>query len=288
MKSFKEYINEASSLSTIGANRKQIKAVYSNIEKSWDTVTIDANASFEEMKGKKNVTDLMRGDDISSGVIVGFNNGTMFYTVQIKSKNLGYDKDEYVTYEVNSDGNIEDTWVEKSAIKALSYFKGVKTYQVAKTGAIKAQAKKDYGVDNARGEEIAYEFAKLIEKDMKKLFIEAKARFTKKITDEITAGHLVKAQYMLNKLVIDKGSNWSHNYVEKEFSEFLTNGWDNDTVYTQIKRAITINNGESPDGWGSIPRIRVLTNDANTKEVRAAALEVLKDVKEKIKSIIED
>jgi hypothetical protein len=285
---FREYLNEASTLKTIGVNNKQIKAVYSTIQKRWDTITIDATASFEEIKSKKSVTDLMRANGVSSAVVVGLAGENMFYTIQTQAKGWDYKSDEYITYEVDASGKINNTWTERSSIKALSYFKGVKSYFVARAGAVKAKAINNHGVDNARGEKIAWEFAKLIEKDMEKLFKEAKAQFTKNITATINAGDLVKAQYMLNKLVVDDGSSsWKQNYVEKEFSDFLVSGWDNDSIYTQIKRAITINNGESPDGWGSIPRVRLITNDANTKEIRAAAVEVLKDVKEKIKSIIE-
>jgi hypothetical protein len=283
---FREYLNEASTISALGATKEQIKVVYSKISEYRSTVVVDAKAKFVQKSKKKEVTDLMRSENVDQAVVVGFNGTMMYYTVQTKFKNYDSKKDEYVTYQVDQFGNLIAQWIEQSAIKALSYYKGVKTYNIAEKGATRAQRKEDHGIiDDENGEEVAYNFAKLIEKDMEKLFIEAKAQFTRNITKTIEAGDLLKAREMLSRLVIDKGQ-WHGGFVEKQFSDFLRDGWNNNTILQQIKNTLADKNGTSTSGFGWIPAVNYLTATSSTKDIRQAAADVLKITKEKINDII--
>ena len=285
--SFRDYLSEASTMAALGATKEQIKAVYNNISDYRSTVVVDANAKFVQKNKKKEITDLMRSTDVDQAVVVGFNGTMMFYAVQTKFKNDDNKKDEYITYQIDRFGNMISRWKEQSAIKAISYFKGVKTFNIAVKGAKRAQAKKNYGSkDNIDGELVASKFAKIIEKDMEKLFIEAKEEFTINIKKEITAGNLLKARDMLNKLIIDKGQ-FNGGHVEKQFSDFLKDGWNNNiSIYQQIKNTLASKEGVNTSGFGWIPAVNKLTANSSTEDIRQAAVEVLRITKEKIKDII--
>jgi hypothetical protein len=295
MKTFKEYslLNESSTISALGATKEQIKTIYGSISKKWSEVVPDANAKFTAKTKKKEVTDLMRSKGANAVVVVGFDGAMMYFAIQTQSKGWDYKKDEYKIYQIGADGSKVAEWTESSAIKALSYFKGVKTYYISEKGATVAQPTSKHGYDDrANGNDVAYELSKLIEKDMKVLFEKAKVLFTTKITKKINKGDLVGAMNMLDKIVDDKSqSNWRHEYVEKEFSDFMkdTSGWDSKSIYQQIKDAVAKKeNGYVPSGFGSIPAIDKFTTLATPQEIRQAAAEVLREVKEKITAIIED
>ena len=295
MKSFKEYkaINEASSISALGATKEQIKTIYSNISKHWSEVVPDASAKFVTKTKKKEVTDLMRSEGANAAVVVGFDGAMMYFAIQTQSKGWDYKKDEYKIYQIDQFGTKISEWTESSAIKALSYFKGVKEYYIAEKGATVAQGTAKHGYDDrANGNDAAYELSKLIEKDMKVLFEKAKVLFTTKITKRINKGDLVGAMNMLDKIVDDKSQfNWRHEYVEKEFSDFMkdTSGWDSKSIYQQIKDAVAKKeNGYVPSGFGSIPAIDKFTTLATPQEIRQAAADVLREVKERIAAILED
>jgi len=295
MRTFREYaqLNEASSISTLGATKEQIKTIYSNISKHWNEIVPDANAKFILKTKKKEVTDLMRSNGATAAVVIGFDMTMMYFVIQTKSQGWNYKKDEYKIYQIDQFGNKISEWVENSAIKALSYFKAVKEYYIAEKGATIAKATNDHGYDDSpSGDTVASKLAKLIEKDMKILFEKSKKIFTQKISQKISDGDLVGAMNMLDKMVDDKSQfNWRHEYVEKEFSDFMkdSNGWDTKSVYQQIKDAVAKNKrGYVPSGFGSIPDINNLTETSPEQEVRKAAVEVLKIVKEKIRQIIED
>jgi len=294
IKSFKEYmaINEASSISALGATKEQIKTIYGGISKNWSEVVPDANAKFTAKTKKKEVTDLMRSKGSNAAVVVGFDGAMMYFAIQTRSKEWDYKKDEYKIYQIDTDGSKLAEWTESSAIKALSHFKRVNTYYISEKGATVAQATDGHGYDDSPDSEVVVnKLAKLIEKDMKVLFEKSKKIFTQKISQKIESGDLIGARRMLDKFVYDS-SNWGNNeYVEKEFEDFMkdSNGWSSKSIYTQIKDAIAKNRrGYVPTGWASIPDINYLTATSSEKEIRQAAVEVLKVVKEKITAIIED
>ena len=291
MVKFSEYINEASSLSSLGATKEQIKFVYSRIKEFRTTVTVNASAKFVQKQKKKEVTDIMRSTGIDSAVVVGFADTMMFYTIQTEYKNYDNKKDEYITYQIDQFGNEISNWIENSAIKALSYHKGVKVYNIAEKGATVAKATTDHGYDNpVDGNDIALQFSNLIENDMEKLFKEAKVKFSKKISSKIDSGDLVGAKYMLDKVVVDKSESWSSSvdYVEKQFAAFLIDGWENSGIYQQIKNTLAKDNQVSTSGWGWVPRVSNLTQNSSKNEIRFAAAKVLKLVKEKIANILAD
>jgi uncharacterized protein YktA (UPF0223 family) len=287
-------LNESSSISALGATKEQIKTIYSNISKNWSKVVPNAKAKFTAKTKKKEVTDLMRSKGANAAVVVGFNNTTMYYAIQTKSLERfnGKIENEYKIYQIDSDGSKVAEWSESSAIKALSYFNGVKTYYISEKGATKAQATDDYGYDDSPNNNvIVNKLAKLIEEDMKILFEKSKKIFTQKISQKIDSGDLIGAQKMLNKFVSTKSTwNSEDNYVEKEFSDFIkdSSGWSSVSVYQQIKNAVAKNKrGHVPTGFGSISDINNLTITSSEKDIRLAAVEVLKFAKEKINSLIE-
>ena len=295
MKTFREYslLNEASTIRALGATKEQIKTIYSNISKSWGEVVPDANAKFVTKSKKKEVTDLMRSEGSTAAVVVGFDGTMMYFAIQTQSKGWLYKKDEYKIYQIDQFGNKIAEWTESSAIKALSYFKGVKVYSIAEKGATLAQATSNRGYDDrVDGDDVAHELAKLIEKDMKVLFEKSKKLFTQKISQKIDSGDLVGAMNMLDKIVVDKEqSSWRHEYVEKEFGDFMkdSSGWSSKSIYQQIKDAVAKReSGYIPSGFGSIPSINKITTLATPKEIRQAAADVLRAVKERITAILED
>jgi len=230
----------------------------------------------------------MRSEGATAAVVVGFDGTMMYFAIQTQSKGWDYKKDEYKIYQIDQFGNKIAEWTENSAIKALSYFKGVKTFNIAKKGATVAQATSKHGYDDrAKGNDVAYELAELIKKDMKVLFEKSKKVFTQKISQKIDSGDLIGARRMLDKFVYDK-SNWNNNeYVEKEFDDFMkdSSGWSSKSIYQQIKDAVAKReSGYIPSGFGSIPSINKITTLATPKEIRQAAADVL----ERINAILED
>jgi len=285
---FREYVNEASTISSLGATKEQVKAVYNNVKEFKKSVIVDSRAKFIKKSNKKEVTDLMKADGNNGVIVIGFDKSMMYYTIQTKFKSYSSKKDEYVTSQIDQFGNTISKWVETSAIKAISYFKGVKTFNISINGAIVAQAKDDYGYNvSINGENIAYELSKLIEKDMKKLFENAKVQFIKKISGKIEAGDLIGAQTMLNKLLWQKGSSYKPEYVEKTLADFMKDGWDNSSVYQQIKNTLAKKDDVSIREYGWIPYVNALTQRSDPKDIRQAAADVLKSVKEKILAIVE-
>ena len=295
MKSFKEYkaINEASSISALGATKEQIKTIYSGISKKWSTVIPDANAKFVQKTSKKEITKLMRTEGINAAVVVGFDGTMMYFAIQTQSEGWANAKDEYKIYQIDANGSKVAEWTTSSALKSLSYFKGVKVYNIAEKGARAAQATNKHGFDDGvDGNDVAQELSKLIEKDMKVLFEKAKVLFTTKITKRINKGDLVGAKIMLDKMVDDKSQfNWKHEYVEKEFSDFMKEPsyWSPKGLYQQIKDAVaTREKGYLPTGFASIPIINTITDNSTPQEIRQAAADVLRVVKGKIADILED
>ena len=290
MKKFSEYISvtEASTIASLGASKEQVKAIYNLIKEYKSTITVDSNAKFVEKTKKKEVTDLMRSEGINKAIVIGFNDSMMFYCVQTKYKNYDSKVDEYNIYQIDQFGNTISNMTESSAIKAISHFKGVKVYNIAEKGATFARAKDEYGdIGGTNGNDFTYQLSELISKDMEKIFNEVKVKFVTKINRKILTGKLIEAMNMLNRLVT-KSSDYGSNYVEKQFSDFLKDGWENNSIFKQIQLELAKTTGTSTTGWGSIPRLNNLSGNSTKEEIRVAGAEVLRHVKEKLNDIIDD
>lgn len=277
-------LNEASTMVALGVNQKQIKAIYGLIKRSYPQSTVDAKAQFIAYKGKKEVTDLMRSENFRRAIIVGISkNGDVYIVIQKVGEK------SFFIIQFDAQGKKVDSWQETSAIKALSHFKGVKEYQLAKDGGTITKSSDQFYSDKEDINKFGSKIFDIIEKDLKNVFVDNKKILGKKISDSALSGDFVKVSKYVDRITRTNGG-FGDETIERSFEDFINNDawWDREGIRSLVIRKIADNTGKYIPNYGKIPVMDNILNNSSKIEIRKASIEVLKDFKEEFKNIIRD
>jgi len=189
-------LNEASSLSGIGATPSQIKTAHTKLD-----VQFDAKEKFEKTTNKKDLMKIFKSDKGKDSFykesVVGFDtDGNM--TIAGKGKSHA----TYSIYKISTDGKILERQDEKAPGRVISHFKGIKAYYISRAGSM--------GNSNTRnkftGEQANYEdeVVNVAVKFLNKKFHTLVGEMKNKIVTAINSNKLEEAHRYLDKLVIKR------------------------------------------------------------------------------------
>jgi hypothetical protein len=289
-----ENINESTTLVKIGANSDQIKALYSKTtDRRWGDVTVDAKTKWEKSKSKKEVSDIMRSSDAYGSVVAGINkDGDLFVVIQTNSK-LDYmnnAKDEYATRQIDQDGNLKNKWFDKSAIKALAHFKGVKEYFYNKKGSVNVKSSGQfYGAEgNVDFSDFAYKLAGILEKQAQELFKGARKHIGELIKKEIDKDNFANVAKLVEKIVKRRQSYFDklEEYTYKQF--FGAEDWSTRGFGDLLVEQIAKDTDDIIPGYGRYPAMEKMKKLTDPKIQRSAAAKILKNMKGRVDDMLKD
>jgi len=270
MKTFRDFItlNEATTLTKLGATKEQIKAIYRDKGKVTSGWVINANTEFKKYKNKKEIIEIMKSNEAEDIVVVGFDKkGIMTTAIQTPRY--------YEISVIDTDGTILRTFEESNATKTLSHFQGIKEYYVANKSGVftlsynsREYEKRSFTKDPQNMKKMADMVEKILKPEFERL-----VKLTKeKAKEAIDNGDYNTAIETLKKLTGEMNlNNYFITYKEIDFKKAISNnGWDAD-LSKEIARAI--DNELSYD------------KEATEADILKAAAKILKDKKELLKQI---
>jgi len=271
---FKEILlNENSSLSKFGINKKQIKAIYAN--SYYGIAAPDSNVNFVPLRSKKEATEVLKNGDVLAGV--DKNNNLLISSSTESSMNT---RAKFYFKKISPDGKILERNSANSASSILDNFKFVTKYFYAPGGSIITTDIPKKEIKNSEGYKIYNNTKNYFYNEAEKIINEEIKNIKSKVSKYIDSGNYEKAKEIIDKL------NYSFGDIStsKTKNEILKNALDlpNSTSYDDIY-FISLGKELGYNGGGnytiSKPEIEKVIASANASDVKQASYRILKQIK---------